>query len=150
MTDDATWHDRVPKVELHIHLEGAIPLYERALMLNPSDALSSEGLAECYFRKGRLADGIGVLRRALARDAAGPEIYRLLGAALVQTRDYPEARRVVSKALEAAPSDPAAHLLMAYIQAGTGNIPAARAECEEVLRLNPGDAQARSLLDSLR
>jgi len=41
-------------------------------------------------------------------------------------------------------------MLMARIRAGLGDVPAARAECETVLRISPGDEEATRLLETLK
>jgi tetratricopeptide (TPR) repeat protein len=127
----------------------AAPYYERALLLNPADTESARGLGDCYLRTGRIAGAIDVYRRALVRKTGDPEMRRLLGAALVQTRRFSEAEKVVGETLEENPGDAASHLLMAFIRAGLGDVPAARVECEKVLQITPGDAQATKLLESL-
>ncbi|HEV8335625.1 MAG TPA: tetratricopeptide repeat protein [Candidatus Polarisedimenticolia bacterium] len=127
----------------------AVPFFERASRLNPSDPEPARDLADCYFKIGKEAAAIQVLRSALARRSGDREAGRLLAAALIRRKEFQEARRIVDEALEADPADAPFHVLKAFIEAGTGNVPAARLECRRALEISPGDPQARRLLESL-
>ena len=128
----------------------AVPYYERAILLNPTDRESARHLADCHLRTGSVTKAIDLLRHTLDRGPEDPELRRLLGAALVQTRNFREAEKVVGRSLELAPGNAASHMLMARIRAGLGDVPAARAECETVLRISPGDEEATRLLETLK
>jgi Flp pilus assembly protein TadD len=128
---------------------GAVPFYERALLLNRVDTESARGLGDCYLKTDRFTGAIDVLRKALSREPKNAELRRLLAEALVRTRNFSQAEAVVRVSLEQNPGDAGSHFQMALIRAGLGDAAGARKECEKVLQIAPGDEQAKKLLDSL-
>ncbi len=83
--------------------EKAIPLYRRAIDLDPSQATASVGLGGILMERAQYAEAIRLWQDALAKNA-GLELVRI-NMAMAQWRngDMPAADRSLSKAIELNP-----------------------------------------------
>lgn len=57
----------------------AFPAYRKAVQLDPANVPAMQGLAECFFRDGRLREALEILRKAAAVDPANAQIQADLG-----------------------------------------------------------------------
>jgi Flp pilus assembly protein TadD len=81
----------------------AIPLYERAMRLDPSQLTASVGLGGIQMERRQFADAIRLWEDALTKDAGLVLVRTNLAMAYWQTGDYKSAERHLAKAVELAP-----------------------------------------------
>jgi len=80
--------------------------------------------------------------RGLARAPRNPELLAIRGRIALQQDDLPAARTALEKAVAADPRDADAHLDLASVYRGAGELDRARAEAETALKLAPRSAAA--------
>jgi tetratricopeptide (TPR) repeat protein len=90
----------------------AVPLYRRAIQLDPAQVTASVGLGGILIERGQFADGIPLWEDALAKNS-GLELVRTnLAMAYWRTGDTAAAEKHLAKALQLSPAfTPAADLL---------------------------------------
>ena len=99
-------------------------------------------------RRERNLRYIGILNEEIAADPGDHTRLIFLAAEYHQLGMLDEATRISERIVAMRPLDPAAHLqAAAYHLLYQGDYRRARADCEEALRLRPGDTEARSMLD---
>jgi tetratricopeptide (TPR) repeat protein len=106
-------HDHPDDAELLLYLaeiyrntekpDLAIPLYERAMRLDPSQLTASVGLGGIRMERRQFADAIRLWEDALAKDAGLALVRTNLAMAYWQTGDLKSAERHLVKAVELAP-----------------------------------------------
>lgn len=120
----------------------SLPVYERALQLEPRAAVNHGMYAGALLDAGRLDDAIREFRRALELD---PEIVTArnnLGVALLRAGRYPKAIAHLTAAVRTHPDDVVAHQNLGLAYGATGQFDRVIAEYETVERLQPGNAEA--------
>jgi adenylate cyclase len=118
--------------------EQAIAEVERAIVLNPNDALNYSTLGVTLVFAGRLDEGVKALEQGLRFDPRNPTIYLVqLGHAYRSAGQWGKASIPLKQVLSLNPAIiPArANLAVCYIELGRED--EARAEAAEVLRRNP-------------
>lgn len=117
--------------------EAAIAEYERALSLNPNFADSSFGL--CLVFAGEPARAIDILQANLRLDPfQNASRLGYVGHALYMLKRYPEAVPPLRECVWRMPNFRIVHLWLAAAYAQTGRPAEARAEADEVRRIEPG------------
>jgi DNA-binding winged helix-turn-helix (wHTH) protein len=126
----------------------AVPLYQRAIELDPEFALA----------ESRLADTYGALREPSARHAHALRAYALRDRATERERlfidatyyavlgDRPRQADALQLLIGAYPGEAAAHAALAVVYRETGRFEPALDRAREAARLDPGSADARALL----
>lgn len=89
-------------LERNERIPEALQLVEKALQLAPNDPAIMDSVGWGYYRSGRLAESIAMLRRALAANP-DPEIAAHLGEVLWVRGDKDEARKIWQESLNAHP-----------------------------------------------
>jgi tetratricopeptide (TPR) repeat protein len=127
----------------------AIAEGERAVALEPGGATINQGLAMSLYYVGRSEEAIQLFQKAIRLDPVGSSgLYHNFGHALRVAGRYEEAISVYKKSLQREPDNIFAHLGLTATYSITGLEKEARAEAEEVLRINPKfslDSFARTL-----
>lgn len=126
----------------------AASLAERAFQLSPKPAyLNTLGMVRC--RQGRLDEAHAALRRAIEMAPGFLEAYRNLGGALLLNGQPEEAVQVWGSLLPKLPQDVGLRMNLVVALLRLGDKGNARGLLQEVLRLQPGHAQAQQLLREL-
>lgn len=131
--------------------EHAAVHYRRYLDRRPDApaALSNLGLA--LFWSGDLDRAIPALRRGVAATPDRGVAQLALASALFDTRrDIGETLVHARRAAELLPSDPQAHVLLGRALAVSGDLSGAARAVQQALALDPGSADARQLLETIR
>jgi tetratricopeptide (TPR) repeat protein len=105
-------------------------------------------LGTALIRDGQVDRGRVVIDRLFREDSA--ETHLLLGAALLQTKDYPAAVEELSRAAALNPKLPTLHTMYAQALLGTGEHERAVREFQRELEVNPNDFEANLYLGDLR
>jgi adenylate cyclase len=117
----------------------AITEGERAVALDPSGAYAHEAYAIILNNAGRSEEAVSIFRKAIRLNPRGATAttYNAFGAALWRTERFEEAVLANKTAVQRAPDNIYAHTGLAANYIWLGREKEARAEVEEVLRLNP-------------
>ena len=129
---------------------GALEAYREALGNAPYYAPPRVGAAIVHSRAGSLAEAKKVLEDGVVYGEDLPLIYTNLGIVNRNLGDEREAEKSFKKALEAEPAYVPARLDLARLYLAQGKQDEARAQAENVIRLDPNNAQARAILANLR
>jgi adenylate cyclase len=118
--------------------EKSIAEGERAVGLDPNGAFAHEWYAASLSCAGRPEEAIPIFQKANRLHPVGNTgLYVNYGAALRMAGRFEEAVSTYKKALQRAPDNILAHVGLAATYSMMGHEKEARAEAEEVLRLNP-------------
>jgi adenylate cyclase len=118
--------------------EPALAEMERAVTLDPNDALNYAFWAETLSRAGRSAEAVAMVEQALSRKTLVVDNHlNSVGAAYYWAGRAEEAIAPLKQFLSRYPNILAAHLTLAAVYSELGKETEARAEVAEVLRLNP-------------
>jgi tetratricopeptide (TPR) repeat protein len=122
-------------------VEEAIPLYERALLIEPS-AASYKGLAQALWERGDVARAVALLRESIARHPRDAENHVRLGTMLASGGDLCGAEAACRAALAIKPGNPPALIELALAQ--RGKLPEAELNALEGVLAIPSSAAARA------
>jgi adenylate cyclase len=112
---------------------------ERAVALNPNDALGYQVLTEALSVSGRPADAVRAAEKAARLDPSGQDFYAyFIGHNYVLMGRYQEAIPLLKRSIAVYPTPPWPHvaLIVAYTELGRDQD--ARAEAAEFMRISPG------------
>ncbi len=116
----------------------AIAEGERAVALNPGATTFLDAYGNALRSAGRLEEAIPLYQKATRLNPFGPSyLYSDFGFTLQATGRYEEAVSAFKKALQIAPNNFLAHIGLVATYSGMGREKEARAEADEVLRVNP-------------
>jgi adenylate cyclase len=116
----------------------AITEGEHAVSLNPGNAGTILNYAASLSMGGRPEEAIPLFQKAIRLTPFGPSsLYREYGSALRNVGRFEEAVSAYKKALQIAPDNIIAHMGLASVYSMMGREKEARAEADEVLRINP-------------
>jgi len=111
---------------------------ERAITLDPNEAVGYTGLAEVLSRVGRSQEAVGVAEQALRRKPPIPDGHLGdVGSAYYLAGRFEEAIAPLKQFLSRYPNILGSHLTLAAVYSELGKEAEARAEAAEVLRLTP-------------
>ena len=128
----------------------ALVEYERARDLGVTDGGLHTNLGVLYMQTGRVEEALGSFLSAVEADPESPEAHLNLARYRLQENRLEEAMISIRRAREAAPEDPGPLALEARALAMQGRVREAQEAAEEALRLDPGSAEAKELLEQLR
>ncbi len=129
---------------------GALEAYRQALDRVPAYAPARVGAAITYGTAGNLAEARRVLEEGIQYGQDLSLIYTNLGIVARKMGDEKGAERSFKKAIEAEPGYIPARLDLARLYQAQGKQADARSQAEDVLRLDPGNPQARAILANVR
>jgi adenylate cyclase len=112
---------------------------ERAVALNPNDALGYQVLTEALSVSGRPADAVRAAEKAARLDSSGQDFYAyFIGHNYVLMGRYQEAIPLLKRSIATYPNIPWPHsaLIVAYTEQGRGQD--ASAEVAKFMRISPG------------
>jgi adenylate cyclase len=116
----------------------AIAEGERAVALDPGGTSALMTYAHSLHFAGRAEEAIPFLRKAIRLSPFGPSIYYyIFGYALMGTGRFEESISAFKKAIQRVPDNILPHIGLAATYSMMGREKEARAEAEEVLRINP-------------
>jgi adenylate cyclase len=116
----------------------AVANAERAAALNPNSAYVHMRLGHTLRFAGRYEEAIPEYKKAIRLDPIPPTNYLFgLGMAYCGTGQYDEAIKWCEKAVRQDPDSFLTRLMMTMVYSESGRLEDARAEAEEVLRINP-------------
>lgn len=131
--------------------EEAIPLFRRAMDLDPFMAGSHLGLGGCLERQGKTDQAIAEYREEIRIHPRNADAYSNLAALLARGGQTAEALQLCTRALEIRPGLAAAHNNLANILTAVGKLDEAVAHYQRALELTPQSAELyNNLGDVLR
>ena len=111
---------------------------ERAVALNPNDALVIHAYALTLDFACRSEEAVPLFQKAIRLDPFGPMFYyHHFGNSLLMTGRFEEAISAYKKVIQRAPNYIWGHMMLAAAYIKAGHEKEARAEAAEVLRINP-------------
>jgi adenylate cyclase len=120
------------------YYDQAVAEGERAVTLDPNDAASYQLLGATLSVAGRPEEGIDLIKKAMRLNPHYPPLYVTnLCVAYRMTGRYKEALVWGKKLVSLAPNYPPAHFNLAIVYSELGRMEEARAEVEELRRINP-------------
>jgi tetratricopeptide (TPR) repeat protein len=100
-------------------------------------------------KRGMLDEAVQVFRKALKNDPRNTELVDSLVTALLEAKDYDNARQIVDAALEGNRDHPRLLAMLGKIQLGRGDVAGARATLERALAADPNETSVREALADL-
>lgn len=132
------------------YLEGryaeALPLFRKALELNPSLAVAWFNLGNLHFHLKEMEEAKACFQEALKADPFMASAACQMGLTLLEQGILDKARPPLEKALALDSSDYWAHLGLSEYHRRTKNAMASLEEARQALRLNPDDANVHNYL----
>ncbi|MGH9750139.1 MAG: tetratricopeptide repeat protein [Candidatus Polarisedimenticolia bacterium] len=141
------WINRGNSLDRLGRAEEALASYRRAEEARPGFWTACRAQGIVLHRQGRYAEEAEAYRRCL--DTGGAEARFLLGNALFRLGEAGEAETRLEEAIGLEPRHVMAHVRLAEIRAGRGEIDRARAALRRALEIDPANAAARALLARL-
>jgi Tfp pilus assembly protein PilF len=127
-------------------LDFAYRHFQRAVVLEPCDALSYDGMARLWRDWGTPDLALSEVHRALHCSRKSAEIYNTLGTVLESLGQPAGAERAYRSAVALNPRATFALNNLCYVQMNRGDGAAAAASCEAALAIDPNFAPARNNL----
>jgi tetratricopeptide (TPR) repeat protein len=125
--------------------------YRRYLDERPSEMQVMRNLGLALFWGGDLDQAIPALRQAVAAESDSGVAQLALASALFDTRrDIREVVAHARRAVALLPADPRARVLLGRALAVSGDLAGAAREVEQALDIDPKDADARQLLQTIQ
>jgi tetratricopeptide (TPR) repeat protein len=144
----------------------ALTIYRKISELDPSSINVHVKLADLYgqnnqtaealkeydrvgrmlLKRGMLDEAVQVFKKALKIDAKNIELVESLVTALLEARDYDNARAIVEQALETNRDHPRLTGMWGRIQLAKGDVQSARSTLERAVRGNPDEPAIRETL----
>jgi tetratricopeptide (TPR) repeat protein len=131
------------------YFEDAIPLLESAVAIAPQRFELHAALGESYLLSGRFQKAIDEFKKVIAIEPSAPS-YALLGLSYQRLGRFDEAKQNFQLGLKLDPHNSACLFNLGLIAERQGDSAGAEAKFQEVLRLNPGSADALLELANLR
>ncbi len=124
----------------------AIPEWEKALIMSPTDARAHNNFGQTLVHVGKTDAAIAEFRKAIAAKPLYPEAQSNLAIALAGAGHPNEAIEHFKLAIEANPGFAEAHSNLGHLLAEQGKIPEAIEQYEQALAVNPEYAEAHNNL----
>jgi tetratricopeptide (TPR) repeat protein len=124
-------------------LDEAIAAWRRALAIQPDRAHSLANLGLLLIRTKRPGESVDPLRRAISLRPEEFEYHKALGLALWELKDVAGARDAWLNARALAPGDEDTLMSLGHCAASLGRFDDAASRYRQVLKRNPGKAEAR-------
>lgn len=120
----------------------SVPLYRRALEIDPRSAEAHNNLGNAFLEMGQPAEAAGWYRRALALAADNAQIHCNLANALWRLGEVTQALSASQRAVALDPGLSAAHNCLGLMLASLGSREQAVVSYRRALELNPGYVEA--------
>ena len=130
-------------------LLASIRRHEERLAKDPA-SLAFAQLADLYRKAGRAADAIALCREGLGRYPQYTTARLILAKALLAEGRLDEVSAETATMLETTPKDVQCLRLASEVERRRGNLDGAADHLEKIVKLDPGDREARALLGLLR
>jgi tetratricopeptide (TPR) repeat protein len=133
-------------------LDSAVVGIEQGLLLDPDHSdLQAEviDLGKILLEKRQFEDCLRISRTSLEAKPKDPSLWSLVGASSLGLRQFKEAHDAYRAALGYDPGDEAAQIGLAKSLAEMGNGEESRGILESILSRNPGNAEAKQLMNKL-
>jgi adenylate cyclase len=116
----------------------AIAQSEEAVTLNPNSAYGHFGMGKNLFFAGRFEESIPEYKKSMRLNPIPPSnLFWSLGLSYAYIAQYDEAIKWCEKAVHQEPNDLLGRVMMAAVYSLSGHDEKARAEADEVLRIQP-------------
>jgi tetratricopeptide (TPR) repeat protein len=117
---------------------------------NTAEALKEyDRVGRMLLKRGMLDEAVQVFRKALKIDAKNTDLVDSLVTALLEAKDFENAKQIVDAALEANRDSPKLLAMMGRIQLGRGDAAGARATLERAISADPNEPVVRETLTEL-
>ena len=117
---------------------------------NTAEALKEyDRVGRMLLKRGMLDEAVQVFRKALKIDPRNTELVDSLVTALLEAKDFENARQIVDAALEANRDSPKLLAMLGRIQLGRGDASGARATLERAIAADPNEPSVRESLADL-
>jgi tetratricopeptide (TPR) repeat protein len=126
----------------------AVPLLEKALELNPNDAVAHLNLGAVYAETGKLDRAVEQFRAAVLLSPLNFNAHNLLGKLYFDSHRFPEAEQQFQQSLQCEPNL-AAHDYLGYIDLQQGDVNRAEQAFKAALALNAADSHAHFKLGQI-
>ncbi len=114
--------------------------FQRALALNPQNAVALDGSAQLAIASGEPVRAASLLESAVKQDDKDAEMREHLAMAYAQLGRFGDALTQLKAAAEITPDDPSIHALLSQVLDTTGQLNEAIAEQQKALHLDASDA----------
>ena len=117
---------------------------------NTAEALKEyDRVGRMLLKRGMLDEAVQVFRKALKIDPRNTELVDSLVTALVEAKDFENAKQIVDAALESNRDNPKLLAMLGRIQLGRGDAAGARATLERATAADPNEPSVRETLADL-
>lgn len=99
--------------------------------------------AEQFFTNRELDKAIALWKQVVGLDPQNASIYNNIAVALIENKNYQEAKRLLEGEIRKNPNDTTLHINMAAALEGLGDIKAAQSELESSLDIDPNNSRVR-------
>jgi len=119
----------------------AIPLFERAVVLDPSHPEAWNNLGLAHLRVAHFAEAVAAFEKQLQINPADAHAHNYLGLAFEQQQKYEEAAEAFRRQMEIDPLDPIAHSALGTILLAQHRYSEAAPELDKATVLTPDKAE---------
>lgn len=127
-------------------LEGALPWFEKAIMVDPGDVSVLLDYAATLGDLGRASEAVTVTRRVLELAPGNPRAYYLQAVIAARAGNFELARSLLAHTGGALDAQPAVLQLRGMVELAAGNPETAGEAFEAVLRMKPDSRHTQDLL----
>jgi len=124
--------------------------YRRSVELDPDYFIGHFNLAATYTRTGRFEEALAPLVEARRLEGDSRRVMGATAEALAGSGELGGALETVEAWLASSPDDAGMLVLAGQLEAKIGNFPAAQDHLERALLLEPGNGEARAILEQVR
>ena len=147
--DAAALLDAADALRARGRVRDSLPLYRRALAIEPHDAVAHNNLANAFLELGQCADAVSAYRQALTLSPQNADIHCNLGNALRQLGELPQAQAASERAIALNPQLAMAHNNLGLVLTGRGERDRAVASYRQTLTLEPDYVEALNNLGNV-
>jgi tetratricopeptide (TPR) repeat protein len=130
-------------------LNEAETLYRQGLSHEPASLDALQGLVDVDFRRGKSADALQLVQKAIEQNSNSAALYLLQGQALVQNKQNAEAEKSLERAIQLDKQNLKSVVLLAELQASRGARDQAIATYQRAIELSPNALSLQVALGTL-
>jgi predicted CXXCH cytochrome family protein len=130
-------------------LDESRDFFERALKLDDSREDLYNALSVVASSQGKFDEAVALLRKPVAKGIAGEMTYMNLGNLQARQKNFRQAILSFDAANKKSPGNPRILFALGMCHLNIGNLPQGKALFEQVLKLDPGNEDARQVLKQL-